>query len=126
MTKRPSENLPEPSHPFAKWTAGAAVSFWALGVQYFTSPWNQWGAILSPGVGYIFGHTLDKIIYRISEGSLKRKTERELLENQKSIDRLSKELQDQIAAGGDAQMIESYKVIIDEFYQKRIKIHKKS
>ena len=107
MTKRPSENLPEPSHPFARWFAGAAVSSWALGATYFSDPWNRWVAILSPGVGYLFGHTLDLIIYRVSEGSLKRKIRRDLLENKKTLDRLRKERYDAIEVGADDQIVKS-------------------
>jgi hypothetical protein len=51
--------LPEPSMPFARWFGQATVAAWAFGVQSFPPPWNGLAAILSPGIGYIFGHGMN-------------------------------------------------------------------
>jgi hypothetical protein len=126
MTKRPSENLPEPNDPFARWFAGIAVGFWALGVQDFPTPWNKWAAILSPGVGYVLGHALDLIIHRIKENNLKRTIRRDLLENTKTLDDLRKDRQRVIEVGADDQIIKSIDTTIFEFEQTRLKIIERS
>ena len=104
MNRRPAnENLPEPAHPFARWCAGAAVGLWALGVQSFSDPWNKIGAILSPGIGYLVGQTLDFVINHASRANFKRRHERDLLDNKKTLDDLFKERQDAISFGADSE-----------------------
>jgi hypothetical protein len=116
------EHLPEPSHPFARWGAGAAISLWALGVQNFSDPWNKLGAILSPGFGYLFGQVLDFAIYRISEHTTKAMQGRLLSDNKKQLDALYKERQEAIEFGADPQIIKSLDLAIVSFRQTRIEI----
>jgi hypothetical protein len=113
MTKQPRSNLPEPGHPFARWGAGAAISCWALIVQDFSSPLNKLGAIVSPGVGYIFGLALDSIIFHVSEANSKRKKRRHLLETKKRMDDLYKERQNYIQDGASLEIIESVDCAIE-------------
>jgi hypothetical protein len=105
-------HLPEPSHPFARWCAGAAISLWALGVQSFSDPWNKLLAILSPGFGYIIGHALDVMISRVSEYNSKRDEARSLLENKAKIDNLRKEREDAIQLGANQDIIEEIDLVI--------------
>jgi hypothetical protein len=102
MIKRSTDKLPEANHPFARWCSGIAIASWALGVQSFQPPWNQLGAILSPGVGYIVGLSLDVVITRLSEKTSKRKQKRDLLELTKKIDDLFKERKGAIDMGADS------------------------
>jgi hypothetical protein len=74
------ERLPEPKNAFARWGGGAAVGFWAVGVQTLPDPWDKLGAVLSPGIGYIVGVVLDSIYNRISENSRKHTRLRDLSE----------------------------------------------
>jgi hypothetical protein len=121
MTKRAiSKELPEPGHPFARWCAGAIVSLWALGAQYFPDPWNKLGAILSPGAGYIFGQALDFIIIRVSNTNFRRTQQRNLLENKKSEDDLYKERQNALRYGADSKIIAEIDAAIFSLQRNRI------
>ena len=63
MTDSPGHSgLPEPSDPFSRWFGGACVAAWAVGVQSFPDPLNKLLAILSPGVGYLAGHTMNQAV----------------------------------------------------------------
>jgi hypothetical protein len=110
MTKRPSESLPEPGHPFARWCAVAAISCWSLGVQNFSDPWNKLGAILSPGIGYLFGHILDLIIFHLSEATSARKQQK----FKKKMDDLCKQRQDYIQFGANPRIISVIDVEIEQ------------
>lgn len=119
------KNLPEPKHPFAQWGAGAAVSIWALGVQSFSSPMSQIGAVLSPGVGYILGQTLDIVIYRVSKSNSKRRYRQELSENSKKLDDLAKERREAIKYGADPQIIASIEAVIVTARNTRVEMMKR-
>jgi hypothetical protein len=118
MTKRSSDHLPEPSHPFARWCAGAAISCWALGVQNFSDPWNKLGAILSPGVGYIFGYTLDSIIFYVSEANSTRKRQK----LKKKMDDLCKQRQDYNRVGANREIIEVISVEIEQCHRTLLEV----
>jgi hypothetical protein len=101
MSKRRGDNLPDPSHPFAKWGAGVAISCWALGVQNFSDPWNKLGALISPGIGYIIGLLLDWLVSLASETGKQRRFSKA----QKRMDDLFKQRQDYIGVGANPTMI---------------------
>jgi len=75
MRGRQTDGLPQAKHPFARWCAAIAISFWALGVQELSTPLSKFGALLSPGVGYLLGLSIDWIIVRASARREKREQE---------------------------------------------------
>jgi hypothetical protein len=123
MSRHPAkENLPEPAHPFARWCAGAAIGLWALGVQSLSDPWNKIGAIVSPGVGYLLGQTLDYIIYHASRVNFRLRHEKALLNNKKTIDNLYKERQDAIAVGAGSEIVQSIDAMLVYYQKARIEM----
>jgi hypothetical protein len=124
MAKQPSggEKLPEPHHPFARWGAGAVVSLWAVGVQSLSDPWNKFGAILSPGLGYSAGLLLDLIFYHVSERSYENERQRLLSRNKRKLDTLYKERQDAISYGSDQKMISMIDAAIFQIQESNISV----
>lgn len=122
MRKRSNnrEELPEASHPFARWGAGVAVSLWALSVQSLSDPWSKIGAILSPGVGYVVGLVLDLVVSRISQRTLRKNQQRELSENKRKIDDLYRERQYAIEFGAVPEIIASIDSAIFQFQLTRV------
>jgi hypothetical protein len=118
--------LPEPKHPFARWCAGAAISLWALVVQDFSSPLNKVGAILSPAVGYLLGHALDRIIYHASQLNNRRTHNRALKENKATLDRIYFERQQAIELGTDLEIIKLYDSVLSKTQKDRILLIEKT
>jgi hypothetical protein len=123
MTSRGT--LPEPKHPFARWGAGAAISIWALGVQYFSVPFDKLGAIISPGIGYVLGQSLDLIIFRLAKRNSEKDVQRQLQKNKRKIDDLYKEKQELISVGADPGTIKAVDALIIEYLQIRVQIFAK-
>jgi hypothetical protein len=117
-----STNLPEPRHPFARWGAVTVVACWALYVQTFSDPFNKYCALLSPGVGYLFGQTLDFILNYIAKVTSKRDQRNKISENDLRIDMLYKQREAVIKYGGDSQLLISIDSAILSFQQSNIEL----
>lgn len=109
------KDLPEPSHPFARWFGGAVVGIWALGVQSLPDPWNKVGAILSPGVGYIFGHGVEICVYWFRDKS-------DRIANKRNIDNLYQQLNDARSNGANIEIIQFLQELILVAHRGAIKI----
>jgi hypothetical protein len=118
--------LPAPSHAFARWAAGISVGFWAVGVQSLHDPWNKLAALLSPGLGYAVGQSLDLIIYRVSLHTAKSEDRKSIKENKMKIDELYIQRQDAITYGADRKLIESIDAMILQIQQTNVVIVAKS
>lgn len=93
MARPPAESLPLPipSDRIAAWFGGFVVSAWAVGVQSFADPMKQIFAIASPGVGYVAGHGLQKIL-EINRARVEKNNKRALIKKlDASIEALSLE-----------------------------------
>jgi hypothetical protein len=123
MSKIPSKGLtlPEPSHPFARWSGGAAaVGVWALIVQSFPEPLNKVGAILTPGVGYIVGNALQVTIDFFLNKSLKKWHAQDLVDDTKKIDNLNQELLFAKENGANSEVISLIEVSITAAHREKI------
>jgi len=102
-TRGSKEILREPNDPFARWFGRVVVGIWAVGAQSFADPWNRFGAFLSPGVGYILGHGLQRVVYWKDDRLSRRKEHIVLIEDQ--INQLMKEVNDARNNGMEGETI---------------------
>ena len=89
-----SETLPPPNNAFARWISIVVTSSWALGVQTFPDPYNKYSSVFAPGVGYIAGYTLQYSIESANSLADWVRRKRSLVNINKSMANLRKELDD--------------------------------
>jgi hypothetical protein len=116
------DRLSAAHHEFARWGAGASISFWAFGAQMLHDPWNKFAAILSPGIGYSVGKLLDLLIHNVSEQQLKKERQKSLSDNNITLDQLYIQRNDAITFGADPKIIASIDAVILEIQQRNISI----
>ena len=118
----PTTALPDPTHPFARWAGVTVVGLWAVGAQSFPEPLSKLVALLSPGIGYMVGHGLDRFIRWLDARSSHKERQRKLTAIDLAVDRLNREKVEALNTGAAASVIEFIDNLLAEAIRTRVKI----
>jgi hypothetical protein len=113
--------LPDPAHPFARWAGVTVVGLWAVGAQSLSEPFNKLVALLSPGIGYLVGHSLDRFIQWLDLRSNEKALRRQLDAIDARIAHLNKQKKDALTVGANQSIIELVDTTIEDAIKARVR-----
>jgi hypothetical protein len=114
--------LPDPTHPFARWMGVTVVGLWAVGAQSLPEPISKLIAMLSPGIGYLVGHAIDRFIKWTSARSAEKVQQKELESIEHKINQLRKEKDVALSNGADQSLVDFLDTTINTATRRRIEI----